>query len=113
MAYGTRTVFPREQNKGLSLTFQPPEEGWSIQQPKCCDKHGKEDEDNSPKNVNNVHNTSSRKYKQINVNVDKSPGFPFSFKNHLLMFVYILCCCLHRPLHSDFKIGWCFMIHQH
>ena len=54
MAHGTRTVYPSEQNKGLSLTFQPPEEGWSVQWLKCCDKHGDKDEDNSPKNVNNV-----------------------------------------------------------
>ena len=27
-----------------------------------CNKHGDKDEDNSPKNVNNVHNTSSQKY---------------------------------------------------
>ena len=42
-----------------------PEEGQSVQRLKCCDKHGDKDEDNSPKNVNNVHNTSSQKYKQI------------------------------------------------
>ena len=47
------------------LTFQPPKEGQSVQQPKRCDKHGDKDEDNSPKNVNNVHNTSSLKYRQI------------------------------------------------
>ena len=40
-------------------TFQPPEEARSVQRP--CDK----DEDNSLKNVNNVHNTSSQKYRQI------------------------------------------------
>ncbi len=33
-------------------TFQPPEEGRSIQQQKRCDKHGVKDEDNTPKNVN-------------------------------------------------------------
>ena len=38
-----------EQNKGLSLTFQPPEGGWSVQRPKCYDKHGDKDEDNSQK----------------------------------------------------------------
>ena len=58
MACGTRTIYPSEQNKGLSLTFQPPEEGRSVQQLKC-DKHGNKDEDNSPKNVNIVHNTLS------------------------------------------------------
>ena len=62
MAHGTRTVYPDKQNKGLSSTFQPPEEGRSVQQPKRCDKHGDKDEDNSLKNVNNVHNTSSQKY---------------------------------------------------
>ena len=54
MACGTRTVYPGKQNKGLSLTFQPPEEGQSIQRQKRCDKHGDKDEDNNLKNVNNV-----------------------------------------------------------
>ena len=54
MACGTRTVYTCKQNKGLSLTFQPPEEGQSVQQTKRCDKHGEKDEDNSPKNINNV-----------------------------------------------------------
>ena len=53
MARRTRTIYPGEKNKGLSSTFQPPEEGLSIQRPKCFDKHGDKDEDNSPKNVNN------------------------------------------------------------
>ena len=48
MAHGTS-----EWNKGLSLTFQPLEEGRSIQRLKRCDKHGDKDEDNCPKNVNN------------------------------------------------------------
>ena len=52
MAGGTRTVYPSNRNKGLSLTFQPPEEGQSVQRPKRCDKHGDKDEDNSSKNVN-------------------------------------------------------------
>ena len=64
MACGTRTVYPGKWDKGLSSTFQPPEEGWSVQWPKHCDKHGDKDDDNSPKNVNNVHNTSSQKYRQ-------------------------------------------------
>ena len=55
MTHGTRTVYPGKRNKGLSLTFQPPEEGRSVQQPKCCDKLGDKDEDNSPRNVNNVY----------------------------------------------------------
>ena len=59
MARGTRIVYPREQNKGLSSIFQPPEEGQSIQGPKRCDKHGGKDEDSSSKNVNNGHYTSS------------------------------------------------------
>ena len=53
MARGTRTVYPDKRNKGLSSTFQPPEEGRSVQRPKHFDKHGDKDEDNSPKNVNN------------------------------------------------------------
>ena len=65
MARVTRTVYPNERNKGLSLTFQPHEKGQRIQRPKRCDKHGDKDEDNSPKNVNNVHNTSFQKYRQI------------------------------------------------
>ena len=54
MARVTRTVYAGKQNKGLSSTFQPPEEGQSVQRPKRCDKHGDKDEDNSPKNINNV-----------------------------------------------------------
>ena len=34
----------------VSLTFQPSEEGRSVQRPKRCDKDGDKDEDNSPKN---------------------------------------------------------------
>ena len=54
MASGTRTVYPGKRNKGSSSTFQPPEGGRSVQRSKCCDKYGDKDEDNSPKNVNNV-----------------------------------------------------------
>ena len=49
-------ILAGKQNKWSSPTFQPPEEGWSVQRPKCCDKHGVKDEDNSLKNVNNVNN---------------------------------------------------------
>ena len=42
-----------KRNKGRSSTFQPPEEGRSVQQPKHRDKHSDKDEDNSPKIVNN------------------------------------------------------------
>ena len=65
MGCGTRTVYPGKRNKRLSLTFQPPEEGRSVQQPKRYDKYGGKEEDNSLKNVNNVHNTSFQKYRQI------------------------------------------------
>ena len=65
MAQGNRTVKPGQRNKELSSTFQPPEEGRRVQRPKPCDKLGDKDEDNSPKNVNNVHNTSSQKYRWI------------------------------------------------
>ena len=58
MARVTRTVYLGERNKGLSSTFQPPEEGRRIQRPKRCDKHGDKDEDNSLKNVNNVNKQS-------------------------------------------------------
>ena len=54
MAHGSRTVYSSKRNKWLSSTFQPPEEGRSVQRPKLCDKHGDKDGDNSPKNVNNV-----------------------------------------------------------
>ena len=47
------------------------EEGWSVQQLKRFDKHGDKDEDNSQKNVNNVHNTSSQKYRQMLVTWSK------------------------------------------
>ena len=60
MAYGTRTVYPGKRKKGISSTFQPPEESRSVQQPKCHDKHGDKDEDNSLKNVNNVHHNNLR-----------------------------------------------------
>ena len=53
MVHGTRTVYFGKRNKGLSSTFQPPAEGHSIQQRKRYDKHGDENEDNCPKNVNN------------------------------------------------------------
>ena len=69
MARGTKTVYPSKQNKELSSTFQPPEEGRSVQWPKGCDKHGNKVENNSPKNVNNVHNTSSQKYRQIQIQI--------------------------------------------
>ena len=54
MARGTKTVYLGERNKGLSSTFQPPEEARSVQRPKCCDKHSDKDVDNNPKNVNNM-----------------------------------------------------------
>ena len=54
MARGTRTVYSGKRNKGLSSTFQPPEEGRSVQRPKRCDKHGDKEEDNSLKNVDYV-----------------------------------------------------------
>ena len=54
MARGTRTVYFGKRNKWLSSTFQPPEEGRSVQRPKRCDKHGDKDKDISPKHVNNV-----------------------------------------------------------
>ena len=65
MACGTKTVYSGKQNKGLSSTLQLPEEGWSIQRPKRCDKHGDKDDNNSLKNVNNEHYPSSQKYRQI------------------------------------------------
>ena len=54
------------RNKGLSSTFQPPEEGRSVQPPKHCDKYGDKDEDNSPVNINNIPFQNLKK-KRINV----------------------------------------------
>ena len=58
MVCGTRTVNPGKLNKGLSSTFQPPEEGQSVQRLKHCDKHGDKNENNSLKNVNNDINSN-------------------------------------------------------
>ena len=55
MARGTRTVYSGKRNAELSSTFQPPEEGRSVQRPKCCDKDGDKDGDTRPKNVNHVY----------------------------------------------------------
>ena len=49
MARETKTVDPGKRNKELSSTFQPPEEGRSVQRPKRCDKQGDKDEANSQK----------------------------------------------------------------
>ena len=65
-----------------SSTFQPSEEGRSVQRLKRCDKHGDNDEDNSPKNVNNGHNTSSQKYRQKHY-----PGTKFVIQNRNAKFV--------------------------
>ena len=67
MARGTRTVYPGERNIGQSSTFQLPEAGRNVQRLKCCDKHGEKDEDSSPKNLNDVHNTSFQKYRHSNI----------------------------------------------
>ena len=77
----TRTVYPGERNKGLSYTFQTPEEGRSVHRLKHCDKHGDKDEDNSPKNVNNVQNTPSQKYRHTH----------FSFVFSLFVFFIVFC----------------------
>ena len=42
------------KSPGLNSTFPQPEEDWRVQRPKRCDKHGDKNEDNNPKNVNNV-----------------------------------------------------------
>ena len=94
MTRGTRTVYPCKRNKGLSSTFQPPEEGHSIQQPKRYDEQGDKDEGNIPKNINNVQSTSSQKYRQ------------FFFSNILICF---FCSALTRYLlflPSFAKIFW-------
>ena len=65
MARRTRTVYTGKRNKGWSSSFHQPDDGRCVQRPKRCDKHGNKDEGNSSKNVNNVHSTSSQKYRQI------------------------------------------------
>lgn len=35
MARGTGAIYPSERNKGFGLEFQSPDEGWSVQWPKC------------------------------------------------------------------------------
>ena len=55
MARGTRTVYIGKRNKELNSTFQPPEEGWSIQRPKRWDKHSDKDVDNYLEKVNDVY----------------------------------------------------------
>ena len=55
MTSGTRTVYLGKQKTGVSSTFQLSKEGQSIQRPKCCDKHGDKNDDNSPKNVNYIY----------------------------------------------------------
>ncbi len=54
MVGGTRTIDPSERNKGFNSTFQPPEEGQSVQRPQRCDKYGDKDKDNNPNNVNSI-----------------------------------------------------------
>ena len=70
MARGTRTICFGQRNKVLGSTFQPPEEGRSVQRPKCCDIHVDKDEDNCTKIVNNVQITdvelNSKRYIAIN-----------------------------------------------
>ena len=63
MARGIEQSTPGKRIKGLSLINQPSEEDQSVQRAKRRDKHCDKDEDNSPENVNNVHNTSSQKYR--------------------------------------------------
>ena len=41
-----------------SSALPSPEEGRSVQRPKCYDKYDDKDEDNSPKNVNNAKHIS-------------------------------------------------------
>ena len=90
MARGTRTVYPGKRNKGLRSTFQLPKEDGSIQWLKRCDKHGNKDEDNNPKNVNNRHNTSSQKYRQIQRN-DIFDNFIYGlFLKVVLVFLHLI-----------------------
>ena len=56
MARETRTVYSGKRNKGkVKFDIPTPEKGRSVQWPKRCDKHGDKDEDNRPKNVNNIY----------------------------------------------------------
>ena len=42
---------PGKHNKGVSSTFQPPNEIRGVRRPKHCDKHGDKEEDSSPINL--------------------------------------------------------------
>ena len=72
MANGIRTGDPRGFNKGRSSKFregsrvrQTPEEGWGTYRPKLCGNNN-EDEDNSPKNLNDKNQQAlSQKFRQL------------------------------------------------
>ena len=72
MANGIRTGDPRGFNNGRSLKYregsrvrQTYEEGWRTYRPKRC-ANNSEDEDNSPKTLNDKnHQASSKKFRQL------------------------------------------------
>ena len=112
MAHGTRTVYPGEQNKGLSSIFQLPEEGWSVQRLKHCAKHGDKDDDNSLKNVYNVHNISSQKYRHKYIGfarvgfygISTIVGYLMPNPLYIYIYIYIYVCmiCKHILCLSSF-----------
>ena len=73
MVNGIRASDSCRFNKGHSLKFregswvqQTPEEGRKTYRPKCCG-NSNNDEDNSPKTLNDKnHQASSRKFRQLN-----------------------------------------------
>ena len=71
---------------------QPLEEGWSVQQPKRCEK-----------NVNNVHDTASQQYRQSALYVVNSPCFYISFFSFSLISTVI-----HRGGKFHYSAGFLF-----
>ena len=108
MARGTWTVYPGKWNKGLSSTFQPPEEGRSVQPPKRCNKHDDKDKSNIPKNINNVQRSvlenvmrfcldftdiyNSVNSKLANSVLDALPNDSSVYVNHSALFSWMGCC---------------------
>ena len=65
------------------------------------------DEDNSPKNVNNVHNTSSQKYRQLIALVilfPKSLSIAHNFRAELIIFLKIQIILQKRQFSSFMQV---------
>ena len=111
-----------------SSTHGTVEEGRSVQRAKRWNKHGDKDEDNSPKNLKNVHNTSYQKYtekkKYIYIN-SNTLGMSLDLKNafihytmcpqghlaqwkNIYIYIYITVTIYNRdiPTVCEFNIRW-------